>query len=380
MGRGVRDGLYRARCVVTMDCNRPAIHDAGIVVQDGRIVDMDAFSVLRGEELVHDYGSAMLCPGLINAHAHLGLSHLGGRVPEGLGFAAWADRLFALMGETLSVPDLARTVARMRDSGVVCVADIVGRHGECIQQVVDDAGLTGFFFREISGRGRGLGEHVPIADRWSLSVHALYSTTGDCAKGVKAECRNRNAPFAMHLAEVPGENDLLYSGRGEFADFLRIRKILPRNFTAPGQSAVRFARDLELLDDRTLAVHCVHVEDRDLVILAESGTTICLCPRSNAWIGVGVAPAQKFWAHNIPLCLGTDSLASNRDLNLWAEVHAVRRLLPTSISLWDLLAMVTINPARVLGLDHEYGCLATGRLARWSVVPIECAQMTFRDF
>ena len=380
MGSPVRDGLYRARRVLTMDRNRPVVDDAGIVVRDGRIAALDSFSVLRGEELVHDYGPAVLCPGLINAHAHLGLSCLGGRVPQGLGFAAWADRLFSLMGEPLSVPELTRTVAGMRDAGVVCVADIVGRDGEWIQKIVEDAGLGALFFREISGRGRGTGKDVVMPDQWSLAVHALYSTDGECARRVKAECRKRNAPFSMHLAEVPGENDLLSSGRGELADFLRARRILPRNFAAPGRSAVRFAADLGLLDACTLAVHCVHVADRDLSILAESGATICLCPRSNAWIGVGVAPAQKFWAHNIPLCLGTDSLASNTDLNLWAEVHAVRRLLPATVSLWDLLALVTINPARVLGLDHEYGLLAAGRPARWSVLPPEYAQMSPADF
>lgn len=73
----------------------------------------------------------------------------------------------------------------------------------------------------------------------------------------------------------------------------------------------------------------------------------------------------------MPLCLGTDSLASAPDLDLWAELRALRLLLPRSLS--ELLPMVTTNPARILGISAEYGSLAPGKRAVWAVVPEDLA-------
>ena len=134
-------------------------------------------------------------------------------------------------------------------------------------------------------------------------------------------------------------------------------------------SAVAYADSLGLLDGRTLAVHCVQAGPRDIEMLAASGASVCLCPRSNRWIGVGDAPAAALHAAGVPLCIGTDSLASNADLDLWEELRALRALLPVTTSLMDLLAMVTRNPAKVLGIDGEYGSLEAGRRAAWAILP-----------
>ena len=204
-------------------------------------------------------------------------------------------------------------------------------------------------------------------------MHALYSTASDYAWLIKSWCRERGRPFSLHLAESPGENELFMTGRGEFAEFVRSRRILPKGFVPPGLSAVAYASELGLLDGRTLAVHCVHVDEADIGILVRSGAGVCLCPRSNRRIGVGEAPVATLHAAGATLCLGTDSLASNDDLDLWAELRAVRALLPTDIPLRDLLAMVTTHPAKVLGLGDEYGSLEAGKRAVWAVLPPDFA-------
>jgi cytosine/adenosine deaminase-related metal-dependent hydrolase len=361
---------YRAARIVTMDPACTEVMDGAILIEDGRIAAVVPWREAAGTAC-RDLGPVTVVPGLINAHAHLELSHLAGRVPGGRGFPAWADALFAAMRTHRAAPsDLAAALAAAHASGTSFVADIVWREALSVREALAARDMGGHLFREMSG-ARALPEMSPgdWPAPWSVAVHALYSTAPALAREAKAWCGSRGLPFSLHLAEVQGENELLLGRGGDFADFVRSRRILPRGFVPPGMGAVAYAADLGLLDERTLAVHCVHVDDADMGILAQSGASVCLCPRSNRRIGVGEAPAGALHAAGVRLCLGTDSLASNDDLDLWAELRAVRGMLPAETTLRDLLAMVTSNPARILGIEGEYGSLVAGKRAAWAVLP-----------
>ena len=369
--------VIRAARILTMDPRQPELEDGGILLREGRILAVGPWKAVAAEGEHHDLGKVTLAPALINAHAHLELSHLAGRIPAGLGFAAWADMLFeAMRVGRVTEEAIFQAVCRARDAGVCCVADVVGREFELVRRALDHSQVSGHLFREFSGRARGDDFcPEPLPGAWSPAVHALYSTDSALAQAVKRWCSSRVLPFSLHLAEVPGENELFERGSGEFADFLRTRRILPKGFAPPGVSATAFARDLGLLDSRTLAVHCVAMSGDDVDIMAASEAFACLCPRSNRHIGVGEAPAARLRMAGVPLCLGTDSLASAPDLDLWEELRAVRSLLPPDTPRADLLAMITCNPARVLGLDADFGSLTEGRRAAWSVLPEDFARL-----
>lgn len=359
----------RARRILPMTPECKEIVDGGILIHDGRILAVGDWKKIAGHGVQRDLGAVTIVPGLVNAHTHLELSHLAGRVATGRGFMAWADSLFAAMRQGRadeSAVELA--VGQAQGSGTCCLADVVAREAEMVRRVLARQGLEGLLWREFSGRDRDFAPS-PLPGRWSASVHALYSTDQGLAKAVKGWCVAHDLPFSLHLAEVPGENRLFRSGGGDFADFLRARRILPKGFEAPGLSATELARNLGLLDQNTLAVHCVRVDRHDIEILAQSRAFVCLCSRSNRLIGVGDAPAADLHAAGIMLCLGTDSLASVPTLDLWEEVRAVRRLLLPATPLCDLLAMVTANPARALGLEQDYGSLEAGKRAAWAVLP-----------
>jgi cytosine/adenosine deaminase-related metal-dependent hydrolase len=360
---------FRVARILTMDQQCPEIRDGGILVQEGRILAVGSWREVAGDGACRDLGPMTVVPGLINAHVHLELSHMAGRVPGGRGFEAWADGLFAVMRESrVTEGAINRAVAEARASGTCYMADVVCREFDMVRRVLDRQGVGGFLFHEFSGRPR---EFCPgsLPGDWSPGVHSLYSTDHNLARSIKEWCSSRGLPFSLHLAEVPGENELFQSGGGEFAHFLRTRRILPKGFAAPGLSAARFARELGLLDERTLAVHCVQLDENDVEIVAASGACVCLCPRSNSRIGVGDAPVAALCAAGVPLCLGTDSLASAPSLDLWQELRAARALMPSKASLFDLLALVTRNPAQALGIETDYGSLAVGKRAVWAVLP-----------
>ncbi|MDD4649636.1 MAG: amidohydrolase family protein, partial [Desulfoplanes sp.] len=158
------------------------------------------------------------------------------------------------------------------------------------------------------------------------------------------------------------EVELVQSGRGPLGNLLRDSRLLPRTFTPSGRTPVASAHALGLLGPRTIAVHCVHVTPEDVVILAATGTRVCLCPRSNEQIGVGVAPVEAMLGAGLRLCLGTDGLSSNDDLDLGAEIAWLRRAYP-GLAFRDIMAMATINGAEALGIARDYGSLEPGKKA-----------------
>ena len=126
---------------------------------------------------------------------------------------------------------------------------------------------------------------------------------------------------------------------------------------------------LGLLGAGTLAVHCVHVDAAEAALLAHGDTAVCLCPRSNANLAVGAAPVEMLAHAGVLLCLGTDGLSSNSDLDVRKEAVALRRRwgLPAEA----LIRMLTVNGVAALGLDDRLGRLYPGSMAGIAVLPEE---------
>jgi cytosine/adenosine deaminase-related metal-dependent hydrolase len=123
-------------------------------------------------------------------------------------------------------------------------------------------------------------------------------------------------------------------------------------FVAPGVSPVRYLDEAGFLDQRVLAVHGVQMTPADLGRLASRGTTLVTCPRSNAHTGAGVPPIAAFYASGVRVAVGTDSLASTPDLNMFSELAAMRALAP-DVPASRLIRSATLDGARALGFDAE---------------------------
>lgn len=363
--------ILRARRVAAMLPGQAALADGAVLVRQGRIAAVGPWRQMKDSApTVRDLGEVTLGPGLINAHTHLELSHLGLPPVTGQGYTAWVRWLLAQPLDSLTVDDLARAAAQLRACGTAAVADIASRNASLVAGGLDAAAIAfvmqyeyfGFHPREDVPEFEGIPQ-----ERLALAGHALYSTHPETLRRAKAWDTAHGRCFSMHLAEHEGEVELLADGTGAFADLLRIR-VLPPDYAPPGMSPVARAAGLGLLDARTLAVHCVQVSQGDIAELARSGATVCLCPRSNALIGVGQAPVRDILAAGIPCCLGTDSLASVADLDLWNEMRALFQNLDAPLGLEAALALVTRNPADVLGLSG-LGRLAPGALARFCLLP-----------
>ena len=370
--------LIRAARVHTMTPGRPPLNNAAVLVDGQTIRGVGLWSEMRSQaptDRVTDLGDVALCPGLLNPHTHLEMSHLHGRTVAGQGFGAWIRSLVAQPLYDLD-PGLVRAACReMHGRGVVYVGDISTRNAATVAGLLQASGLffTAFseaIFFDPPEEDR---EYIPPGrfENGCLAAagHALYTTNPETMRRAKAADAALGLPFSLHLAEHQEEVDMLLDGSGPLPGMLAHAGIGLEHFTPPGMRPVPYAEALGLLDKDTLAVHCVRIDQADVDTLARTQTNVCLCPRSNKHIGVGHAPWTALMEAGVNLCLGTDGLCSNDDLDLWNEAAYIKTRLDREWTLGEALATMTRNTAKAMGVDRRLGTLEPGRAARWAVVP-----------
>src|SRR5207248_2522199 len=195
--------------------------------------------------------------------------------------------------------------------------------------------------------------------RPGLSPHAPYSVR-DSLFAAAAAC---GVPAAVHLAESLAERELLEHRRGPFVDFLTGLGVYDPSgpVGSPEQVPPLLARAMPLL--------LVHGNDLRTDPALPQGASVVYCPRTHAAFGHAPYPLHRFRAAGVRVALGTDSLASNPDLDLLAEARLVRRLFP-DVPAADVLRMATRNGAEALGWGDVTGSLEAGKSADLVVVPL----------
>ena len=162
----------------------------------------------------------------------------------------------------------------------------------------------------------------------------------------------------MHLAESPEECELLAQGTGAWRARLEDLQAWDPTWVPPGCSPVEYLDRLRFQGDDTLVVHGVHLTDGDLGRLAARRAVLVTCPRSNRHVGAGDPPIARYYAAGLRVAVGTDSLASAPDLNVFGELAAMRALAP-GVPASRLLESATCVGAEALGFDG-YGTIAPG--------------------
>jgi cytosine/adenosine deaminase-related metal-dependent hydrolase len=275
---------------------------------------------------------AALLPALVNAHTHLELSHLAGRVPGGRGLPSWVRLLVAARaGEPEPGGAIDEAVLRLEEAGVAAVGEVTNTLATL--PALRRAGLAGTLFHEVFGfaperidaalaRARAAREAAGDPGpglRICPSPHAVYSTSPPVVARLLAA-----GPASIHLAEDPAEREFCARAAGPFA---QLNRTLGASALAPlGRSAVAAAAP-HLRPD-ALAVHCVDLDAEDLGALAASGATVVLCPRSNQHVGGRLPDLPRLLEAAIPLAVGTDSLASSPSLSPLGELAALARAFP----------------------------------------------------
>ena len=324
---------------------------------------------------IRDLGNVVLMPGLINAHIHLELSWLRGRVPPAARFTDWVKQLVATRRGVERADDptvlepLRAAIRELQASGTVAVGDI--SNSLASPDPMRAAGLDGVVFHELLGFkerdgaliDRTRAERAAAPGRVSLAPHAPYSTSPELFRAIRAAVDTSTCRItSVHLGESPEETELLATGTGPWRGMLEFIGVWRDDWAIPGRGPVEYLDGLGVLDGQTLVVHGVQFDDAALARLAAIGATLVTCPRSNQWVGVGVPPIERFYRSGVAVAVGTDSLASVEDLNLFSELKAMRWIAP-GVPAAKLLESATLIGARALGLDAELGSLTPGKRA-----------------
>ena len=206
--------------------------------------------------------------------------------------------------------------------------------------------------------------------RTSLAAHAPYSVAPLVLRAIQqAVGRDPFAPCSIHLSESAEEIEFIRSGGGPWRVLLEDIGSWDPSWVPPGGTPVQFLDESGFLDGRLLAVHGVQMTTQDLDRLAARGATLVTCPRSNGHTGAGAPPIEDFYNYGVKVAVGTDSLASAPDLNVFAELATMRALAPT-VSAGALLDSGTRQGACALGFDADYGTIEPGKVARLLAVSL----------
>jgi cytosine/adenosine deaminase-related metal-dependent hydrolase len=330
-----------------------------VAIEEGRVVWLGrARDRGRPDGPERDLGPGVLMPGLVNAHCHLELSHLRGRLDTSRGFVPWVRALVEARGDERPEDVRAATAQAVREVesfGTVAIGDVSNALAHV--DLLERSALEAVVFHELIGWDPAKAAEILVAARGRaaavsarrtrvrLAAHAPYSVSPDLLRLLADE----GGPAAIHLAESEAESRFLADGDGEWREFLAWRGLGHVPFAGRGRSPVAHVSSLGALHPGLVAAHCVRVDAEDRAALARNGVHVAVCPRSNRALGVGMPAVPELLSAGVRVCLGTDSLASVASLDLWEDARALHREWP-AVDRAALVHMATRAGADALGL------------------------------
>ena len=373
--------ILRARYVLAAE----PIENGSVRIENGRIVEVGPAADVEGSP-IEDLGDSLLLPGFVNAHTHLELSHLAGRIQPRGDFVDWIGRLAQIIRAEADDPGIARSaVQRGRElslqAGVAMVGDIT-RLPAVTRAVLADGPMRVLSFGEVIAIGKlrsRLNERLAAAVEPTssspfleigISPHAPYTLEPDGLRACVERARAGGLRLCIHLAETADEALFTTRLAGPVRTYLKRHRIWDRRVPCPGRSPVDYAAATGVLGPETVLAHVNYVSDDDIDRIAASGAHVAYCPRTHEAFGHPPHPFRRMLARGVNVCVGTDSLASNPSLSVLAELRHLRNRHP-DVSGGLLIEMGTARAARALGMASVVGRIAPGFWADLTVIPLD---------
>ena len=345
-----------------------AIADDGTIAAVGSAADLGP-----GER--HD--GCVIVPGFVNAHSHIEYAVYAG-FGDGLPFAPWIG-MHIQRKEALDLGDM---VAIATVGAHECLRSGITTVGDCsftgaAATAAAATGLRAIIYLEVFGRDASALDrfhemHARIEPllsdlvRVGISPHAPYT----CTIEVYRACAELGLPQATHFAESPAEREWLVDGTGDWSPLAGF--LVP----PPGETGIRLLAAEGLLGSNLVAAHCVHADGEEIELLATRGVGVAHCPRSNGYLGCGVAPLEELRAAGVAVSIATDSPASTPSLDMFEEIRSAiigarsRAGRPDALSAAEALELATLGGARVLGMADRIGSLVPGKQADLVVISL----------
>ncbi len=305
---------------------------------------------------VYDGNNKLLIPSFYNEHSHLPMMLMRG-YGENLTLMNWLNTKIFPFEAHLNSEDMywggMYGVAEMLRYGIGATQEMYLDYN-ALGRVFRDSGIKGCFSKCVTWFSAEGYKEIPVYketldaikdfndpknDRFraEISLHAEYTSTEKIAKGVAEFAAENGLSMHVHISETRSETDICRARHQR-------------------RSPVRYLHDCGIFQVPTVAAHCVHIDDEDIQILKEDNVTVATCPKSNAKLGSGICPVCSILDSGINVAVGTDSVASNNNLNMLEELRFLSLLQKV-----DLKNPEVISPKELMYIATRAGALAQQR-------------------
>lgn len=340
---------------------------------EGTVLDIVPLNEAGDDIEMH---TGILCPGLINAHCHLELSHMKQRIPKGTGLADFVYRVITERqeNENIILEAISKAEDDMYAEGIVAIGDI------CNNAMTLPKKLKGRIwyhnFIEASGFNPAIATErfqrsmafftayskmysIPVESN-SITPHASYSVSDDLWE--KIIHFPGNHLFSIHNQESEAEDEWSIAATGPMSELYSKLNMDVSFYKATGKSSLQSFLPKFLRNQSVILVHNVHTAKEDVLFAQQSGLKIswCLCPNANLYIGGKLPDLDMLEQQCCEIVLGTDSLASNDSLSLMSEIRTLLTAFP-QITLEKMLKWATMNGAKTLQVDSLMGSFEKGK-------------------
>lgn len=364
--------IFRADYVFPVNAD-PIKNGAVVVNDDGSIVSVAEDIPPEHANIPVEQLSGVICPGFINTHCHVELSHLKDKITKGEGLISFIQNLQLHRNSTPSEIEKAAIAAdqAMYDNGIVAVGDI-SNSGVTID-IKSKSKLYYHTFVEVFGFVPQNAEEVfnkalQLLEEFksqpcSITPHAPYSVSKELFKLLKKYTDNNKNLLSIHNQECEDENKFYRYKLGRFNDLYAHFGIDISFFKPQARNSLQSVLPLLSSKQDILLVHntCTNLKDIYFIKRFDHKIHWCFCPNANLYIEGTLPKIDLFVNQGFNITLGTDSLASNHKLCILSEMATLQKHFP-SLQLSRLLQWATINGAKFLGIDQEKGTLEPGKI------------------
>lgn len=361
------DTLFSNVTVVTMDERMSVWTNAFVGVTDGKISWLNKKAPEEKPAQIIDAAGMVLMPGLINCHTHLPMALLRGYADD-LALQEWLNDYIFPREDHLDARSVKAAtllgIAECLRFGITSVSDMY-YFSEAEAEAIAESGIKANLSR---GTSMFLGddfdfetfpacqELVALHEKWNgydggrikieASIHAEYTSSYQLWDALSEYAINNGLGMHVHLSETKKEHEDCVEKYG-----LTPAQLLDCH---------------HVFDTRTTAAHCVHLSGEDMALLAKRGVSAVHCPVSNLKLASGCADVMGMVKAGMNVCLGTDSVASNNNLDLFEEIKACALMAkgktgdPTAVPAEAALMMATVCGARAQGREQECGMIKEG--------------------
>lgn len=356
---------------VPMTPDRAIIENGAVAVRDGLIVDIGPGRQLEDKytaDKIIDAGGHIVMPGLINTHTHAAMTLFRG-LADDVALQVWLeDHIWkaeaqyinadtVIMGTSLAIVEMLHSGTTTFNDMYFFADDVAITAKKAGIRAVVSEGLIDFPTPSVPNPDDSISTTEKLILKWqgdnlikiAVAAHSPYTCSVELLKHVRVLSEKYQIPLHIHVSETKAEVDEVIS---------------KTNFTP-----VSYLNSINFLWDNVIAVHCVHLTDQDITLLAENNVKVAHNPISNAKLGSGVAPVPQLLSAGVVVGLGTDGAASNNRLDLFEEIAMAARIhkavgrAPLAVDAYSVLKMATIDAAKVLGMSDTIGSLEKGKRA-----------------